>query len=252
MALAGKLYYELLRSHNSYKENKIMNKVALYKITYGLYVVTSGQDDKFNGQIANSMFQVTSNPGTVAISINKENYTHGLIKLTRRFVISILAQSAPMNFIGLFGFKSGRDVNKLENIKTKQGMTKVPIVLENAVAYIEVELEKELDCGTHTIFVGNIVEGDVISNEEPMTYAYYQQVKGGKSPKTAPTYVKDEPVAISQASARYICSVCGYVYDPVKGDPDSGIAPGTRFEDIPDSWTCPVCGADKSKFEKEQ
>ena len=228
-----------------------MNKVALYKISYGLYIVTSGQDGKFNGQIANSMFQVTSNPATVAISINKENYTYGLIKLSRKFVVSILAQSAPMNFIGLFGFKSGRDVNKLQNIKTKTSATKVPIVLENTVAYIEVELEKELDCGTHTIFVGSIIDGDVISNEEPMTYAYYQQVKGGKSPKTAPTYVKDEQPTAPQVSTRYVCSVCDYVYDPVKGDPDSGNAPDTKFEDLPPSWTCPVCGADKSKFEKE-
>jgi flavin reductase (DIM6/NTAB) family NADH-FMN oxidoreductase RutF/rubredoxin len=230
-----------------------MNRSALHKISYGLYIITSGQDGKFNGQVANSMFQVTSDPATVAISINKENFTHGLIKLSGKFVVSILAQSAPMNFIGLFGFKSGRDVNKLENVKTKTGTTKVPIVLENTVAYIEVELEKELDCGTHTIFVGTIVDGDVVLSDEPMTYAYYQQVKGGKSPKTAPTYVKDEPAAAApQAEARYVCSVCGYVYDPVKGDPDSGIAPGTRFEDIPDSWTCPVCGAEKSKFEKEQ
>jgi flavin reductase (DIM6/NTAB) family NADH-FMN oxidoreductase RutF/rubredoxin len=229
-----------------------MNRSALHKISYGLYIATSGQDGKFNGQVANSMFQVTSNPATVAISINKENYTHGLIKSSRKYVVSILAQSAPMNFIGLFGFKSGRDVNKLENVKTKTGTTKVPIVVENTVAYIEVELEKELDCGTHTIFVGNIVDGDVVGNDEPMTYAYYQQVKGGKSPKTAPTYVKDEPaVAAPQAGTRYVCSVCGYVYDPAKGDPDGGIAPGTRFEDIPDSWTCPVCGAEKSKFEKE-
>lgn len=229
-----------------------MNKAALYKITYGLYIVTSGQDGKFNGQIANSMFQVTSNPGTVAISINKENYTHELIRQSGKFVISILAQAAPMNLIGLFGFKSGRDVNKLENIKIKTGKTKVPIVLENTVAYLEVEMEKELDCGTHTIFVGNIVEGDLTSNEEPMTYAYYQQVKGGKSPKTAPTYVQSEQAAPSQTMASYACSICGYVYDPVKGDPDSGIAFGTRFEDIPEFWTCPVCGADKSKFEIEK
>jgi flavin reductase (DIM6/NTAB) family NADH-FMN oxidoreductase RutF/rubredoxin len=229
-----------------------MNRAALHKITYGLYIITSGQDGKFNGQIANSMFQVTSNPATVAISINKENYTHELIKLSRKFVVSILAEAAPMNFIGLFGFKSGRDVNKLQNVKTKAGTTKVPIVLENTVAYIEVELEKELDCGTHTIFVGNIVDGDVISNEEPMTYAYYQQVKGGKSPKNAPTYVKDEPAASPKVTARYVCSVCGYVYDPAKGDPDNGIAPGTKFEDLPESWTCPVCGAEKSKFEKEK
>ena len=228
-----------------------MNRAALHKITYGLYIVTSGQDDKFNGQVANSMFQVTSNPSTVAISINKENYTHGLIKLSRKFVVSILAEAAPMKFIGLFGFKSGRDVNKLQNVKTKTGTTKIPIVLENTIAYIEVELEKELDCGTHTIFVGNIVDGDVISNEEPLTYAYYQQVKGGKSPKTAPTYVQEEPAAAPEAAAKYVCSVCGYVYDEALGDPDNGIAPGTKFEDLPESWTCPVCGADKSKFEKE-
>jgi flavin reductase (DIM6/NTAB) family NADH-FMN oxidoreductase RutF/rubredoxin len=229
-----------------------MNRAALHKISYGLYIVTSGQDGKFNGQVANSMFQVTSDPATVAISINKQNYTNELIKLSRKFVVSILSEETPMTFIGLFGFKSGREVNKLQNVKTKTGTTKVPIVLENTVSYIEVEVEKELDCGTHTIFVGNIVDCDVVSDAEPMTYAYYQKVKGGKSPKTAPTYVKDEPAAAPHSAASYVCSVCGYVYDPAKGDPDNGISPGTKFEDLPDSWTCPVCGADKSKFEKEK
>jgi flavin reductase (DIM6/NTAB) family NADH-FMN oxidoreductase RutF/rubredoxin len=229
----------------------MMNKSALYKISYGIYIVTSGENGQFNGQIANSMFQVTSNPATVAISINKENYTHELIKSSRKFVVSILSEETPMTFIGLFGFKSGRHVNKLENVKTKTGATKVPIVLEYAVSYLEAELEKELDCGTHTIFVGNVVDGDALSDAEPMTYAYYQKVKGGKSPKTAPTYVREEPKAVSAAADKYVCSVCGYVYDPAKGDPDHGVAPGTKFEELPESWTCPVCGADKSKFEKE-
>ncbi|MGA2554069.1 MAG: flavin reductase [Smithella sp.] len=229
-----------------------MNRAALHKISYGLYIVTSGQDGKFNGQIANSMFQATSDPATVAISINKKNYTNELIKLSRKFVISILSQATPMTFIGNFGFKSGRNINKLQNVKIKTGTTKVPIVLENTVSYIEVELEKELDCGTHTIFVGKIVDCDVVNDAEPMTYAYYQDVKGGKSPKTAPTYVKDEASAASHASASYVCSVCGYVYDELKGDPDNGIAPGTKFEDLPQTWTCPVCGADKSKFEKSK
>lgn len=230
-----------------------MNRAALHKISYGLYIVTSGQDGKFNGQIANSMFQVTSSPATVAISINKENYTHALIKESRKFVVSILSEAAPMTLIGLFGFKSGRDVNKLQNVKVKTGVTQVPIVLDNSVSYIEVDVQKEMDCGTHTIFMGNIVDCDMISDAVPMTYAYYQQVKGGKSPKTAPTYSKEEPaVAAPQTVASYICSVCGYVYDPVKGDPDNGIAAGTKFEDLPDSWTCPICGADKSKFEKEK
>lgn len=228
-----------------------MNRSALHKISYGIYIVTSGAEGKFNGQIANSMFQVTSDPATVAISINKQNYTHALIQQSRKFTVSILSEAAPMTFIGLFGFKSGRDIDKFQNVKTKIGVTRIPIVLENAVSYLEVELEKDLDCGTHTIFVGNILEGDILSDAQPMTYAYYQKVKGGKSPKTAPTYVKEESQTVSAAADKYVCSVCGYVYDPAAGDPDNGVAPRTKFEEVPETWTCPVCGADKSKFEKE-
>ncbi|MGV8058151.1 MAG: rubredoxin [Smithellaceae bacterium] len=231
-----------------------MNKSVLHKISYGLYVISSGQNGKFNGQIGNTMFQVTSDPVTIAISINKENYTHELIKLSRKFAVSILAQTAPMTFIGLFGFKCGRDVNKLQNVKTKTGPTGVPIVLDYSIGYLEAELMSELDCGTHTIFIGRVVDADVTGNEEPMTYDYYHKVKGGKASKNAPTYLKEEPAAKQEPAAvapRYVCSVCGYVYDPVNGDPDSGVTPGTRFEDIPDSWVCPVCGAAKAQFEKK-
>lgn len=230
-----------------------MNRAALHKISYGLYIVTSGQDGKFNGQIANTMIQVASKPATVAVCINKENYTHELIKSSRKFSVSILSEAAPMTFIGLFGFKSGRDIDKLKDVKTKAGLTGVPIVLDYSLAYVETELETELDCGTHTIFVGKVVDADVLGEGEPMTYAYYQNVKGGKSPKTAPTYDQDAAAARPKPNGgRYTCSVCGYVYDPEKGDPDNGVPPGTSFEDIPDSWTCPVCGAEKDKFEMEK
>ena len=231
-----------------------MNKTAFHKISYGLYIVTSGQDGKFNGQIANSLFQVTSNPPTVAVSINKENYTHELITASRKFVVSVLSQDTPMTFIGLFGFKSGRSVDKLKDIKTKTGVTGIPIVLDNVLSFIEAEVENEMSCGTHTIFFAKAVEADIIGEGEPLTYAYYQSVKGGKSSKNAPTYIQDEPKAktTSKVSARYVCSICGYIYDQEKGDPDGGFAPGTAFEDIPDSWTCPICGAEKAKFEKEK
>ncbi|MBP6915165.1 MAG: flavin reductase [Smithellaceae bacterium] len=231
-----------------------MNKTAFHKISYGLYIITSGQDGKFNGQIANSLFQVTSNPPTVAVSINKENYTHELITASRKFVVSVLSQDTPMTFIGLFGFKSGRSVDKLKDIKTKTGVTGIPIVLDNVLSFIEAEVENEMSCGTHTIFFAKAVEADIIGEGEPLTYAYYQSVKGGKSSQNAPTYIQDEPKAktTSKVSARYVCSICGYIYDPEKGDPDGGIAPGTAFEDIPDSWTCPICGAEKAKFEKEK
>jgi flavin reductase (DIM6/NTAB) family NADH-FMN oxidoreductase RutF/rubredoxin len=231
-----------------------MNKAALHKITYGLYLITSGQDGKFNGQIGNAMFQVTSDPATIAISINKGNYTHELIKLSSKFAVSILSQAAPMPFIGLFGFKSGREVNKLQDVKTRTGLTSLPIVLDYSIGYLETELISELDCGTHTIFVGRVVDADVTGKEEPMTYDYYHKVKGGKASKNAPTYLKEEPAVKHEQTSpatRYVCSVCGYVYDPVHGDPDGGVAPQTRFEDIPDSWVCPVCGAAKAQFEKE-
>jgi rubredoxin len=96
-----------------------------------------------------------------------------------------------------------------------------------------------------------VVDADIIKDDEPMTYAYYREIKGGKSPKTAPTYIKEELKKEVGIMQKYKCTVCGYVYDPEKGDPDSGIKPGTPFEELPDNWVCPVCGADKSLFEKE-
>lgn len=231
-----------------------MNRAALHQISYGVYIVTSGKDGKFNGQIANSIMQATSKPATLAICINKENFTHELIRSSRKFVVSILSEAAPMTFIGLFGFKSGRDVDKLKDVRSRPGVTGVPIVLDYALGFIEAGVEGEIDCGTHTLFVGKVVEADVTGEGAPMTYAYYQNVKGGKSPKSAPTFDADAAAARPkvQAAARYVCSICGYVYDPAEGDPDNGITPGTRFEDIPDSWTCPVCGAEKKMFEVDK
>jgi flavin reductase (DIM6/NTAB) family NADH-FMN oxidoreductase RutF/rubredoxin len=228
-----------------------MDKAAFFKLSYGLYVVTSKKNGQLNGQIANTAIQVTSDPPTIAVCINKQNLTHEFIRSSRVFAVSIISRSTPMTFIGHFGFKGGRDFNKFENMNYKTGVTGAPIVLDNTIAYIETEVMKELDCGTHTIFVGEVRDcGILSSDEEPMTYAFYHEVKGGKSPKTAPTY--QEPVKEKvEKSAKYTCSVCGYTYDPEKGDPDSGVKPGTTFEDLPADWTCPVCGADKSKFEKD-
>ncbi len=171
-----------------------MNKGAFYKLSYGLYVITSGVEGKFNGQIANTVFQVTSEPPTIAVSINKQNYTHECIRSSRRFAVSILEEATPMTMIGQFGFKCGRDINKFDGIKVRTGKTGIPIVTNHAVAFIEAEVTGEMDCGTHTIFLGQVVECDILDNTaEPMTYAYYHKIKGGKSPKNAPTYQKETP-----------------------------------------------------------
>jgi flavin reductase (DIM6/NTAB) family NADH-FMN oxidoreductase RutF/rubredoxin len=230
-----------------------MNVKALYKLGYGVYVVTSRKGHQFNGQIANTVFQVTSEPLSVAVSINKNNLTWEFIKESRVFAASVLCQDTPLTFIGRFGFKSGRDTDKFEGINYKIGETGAPVVLDNAVSYLEARVKQEMDAGTHTIFLGDVVNADVISDEVCMTYDYYHQIKGGKTPKTAATYLEEKVEAKKEATTgmgKYKCKVCGYEYDPEKGDPDSGIKLGTPFEALPDDWVCPVCGAAKTEFEK--
>jgi len=169
-----------------------MNPKALHKLGYGLYVVSSRKGDRLNGQIANTVFQVTSEPPIIAVSINKNNLTHEFIKESRVFTASILSQDTPLSFIGHFGWKSGRDIDKLEGINYKVGDTQAPVVLEHAVAYLEARVIEELDVGTHTIFIAELVGADVLREDEPMTYAYYHQVKRGTTPKTAPSYIKEK------------------------------------------------------------
>jgi len=167
-----------------------MNLNVLRNCTYGLYVIGSQKGDKLNGQIANTVFQVTSEPPTIAVSINKQNLTHEFITESKVFTASILSQDTPLSFIGHFGFKSGREVGKLKDVNYKLGETKAPIVLDHSVAYLEAKVIHQVDVGTHTIFIGEIVGADVIGEGEPMTYAYYHQVKRGTTPKTAPSYIK--------------------------------------------------------------
>ena len=226
-----------------------MDTKALYKLGYGLYVITSRKGDKLNGQIANTVFQVCSEPPVIAVAINKENLTHEFIEDSGVFTASILSQDAPLSFIGRFGFKSGRDIDKFEGIDYKIGETKAPIVTDHTLAYLEARVMNQMDVVTHTIFVGELVGAEVLKEGEPMTYAYYHQVKRGTTPKTAPSYIEKEREA-KPKMAKYECTVCGYIYDPEQGDPDSNIAPGTPFEELPDDWECPVCGAAKSEFKK--
>jgi flavin reductase (DIM6/NTAB) family NADH-FMN oxidoreductase RutF/rubredoxin len=226
-----------------------MNRKALRSLSYGLYVVASQKQGKLNAQIANTVVQVTSEPPNISVCINKQNLTHEFITKSKVFTASILSQDTPLSFIGHFGFKSGREVDKLKGINYKLGETKAPIILDHCLAYLEARVIDQVDVGTHTIFIGELVGADVIGEGEPMTYAYYHQVKGGTTPKTAPSYIVERKEVVSKM-AKYQCSVCGYIYDPKLGDPDGGIKPGTPFEEIPDNWVCPVCGASKDQFEK--
>ncbi|MGI6777388.1 MAG: rubredoxin [Acetivibrionales bacterium] len=230
-----------------------INTKTFYKLSYGLYVIASEKEGKLNGQIANTVFQISSDPATVAISINRKNLTNEFIKHSKKFSISILAKDTRLDLIGNFGFKSGRDIDKFKNMPFKSGINGVPILLEQTVGYIEAEVVDSIEVETHTIFIGKVIGAEVFGNDEPLTYAYYQKVKRGKVPPTAPIQVKEtinnSKGEESSIMKKYECTVCGYVYDPTVGDPDSGIAPGTAFEDIPSDWVCPVCGVSKDQFE---
>ena len=128
------------------------------------------------------------------------------------------------------------------------GLGKIGDFVMGAQAEVETIGVDEVEVGTHTIFAGELVGADVIKEGEPMTYAYYHQVKRGTTPKTAPSYIEEKKEVAKVP--KYKCTVCGYIYDPELGDPDGGIKPGTPFDEIPADWVCPVCGAAKDEFER--
>ncbi|MEM2935130.1 MAG: flavin reductase family protein [Candidatus Thermoplasmatota archaeon] len=167
-----------------------MDKKALHKISYGLYIVSSKKGDEINGQIANSVFQVCSEPPVIAACINKENLTNDFIEESKVFSISILSEKTPLPFIGKFGFRSGREIKKFENLNYKTGKSGAPIPIDYSIAYLDCEVIEKIDIFTHTIFFGKVIDGEILSDEEPMSYAYYHEIKG-RVPKFAPTYIKD-------------------------------------------------------------
>lgn len=150
---------------------------SCWKISYGLYLVSSINGDKINGQICNSLFQITSNPPRLAIGINHQNLTHEFIEASEVLAASILGRN-DHRIVRRFGYRSGRDLDKFKGIPMRRGRTCCPIY-ENAIGYLECTLlkDKTVDAGTHSIFVGDIVGGALLRNEEPITYVYYHETK---------------------------------------------------------------------------
>lgn len=226
---------------------------ALLRLGYGVYIVTSRLREKLNGCIANTVIQVSNAPPSAAVCVSKKNLTHEYMEKSGTFGVSVLKRSTPLRFIGLFGFRSGREVDKLSQVSFKTGVTGCPLVTENALALLEVKVARTADAWTHTLFTGEVVKGELLGDEEPLTYAYYREHLRGRTPRNAPTYSPAGAPAAEKRSGdakmkKYVCDVCGYVYDPENGIQEDGIEPGTAFEDLPDDWICPVCGAAKDQF----
>ena len=169
-----------------------IDRNTLRRISCGMYIVSSEKNGKYNGQIADTVFQVTNDPPRIAAAISKANLTHEYIAESGRFCVSILHQETPMTFIGTFGFRSGRVIDKFDNTEYKIGENGCPIVTQNVVGYIEASVEQEVDSGTHTVFIGKVTAAGILKEDIPLTYKYYREEIKGKTPVDSPTYIPDE------------------------------------------------------------
>jgi flavin reductase (DIM6/NTAB) family NADH-FMN oxidoreductase RutF/rubredoxin len=238
-----------------------VNPDALFTLSYGVYVIGTTDGERFNAQISNSVMQVTNTPVRLAAAVNKNALTHENLMKTGKFTVTVIGDSADLEYIGRFGFKSGRDTSKFKDIKFALAPSGCPFPEEHALAYFDLNVVDQFDVGTHTLFIGESNHFEIIGEGVPLTYSFYRERLRGKTPPTAPTYravAGDEVpegftspgdvVEIDKTKQKYVCNICGYIYDPVKGDPQHGIPAGTAFDDIPDNWVCPVCGATKKDF----
>jgi len=208
-----------------------MDKNVIRSLSYGMYVVGS-KDDRNVGCVVNTVVQITSDPITIAVSINHDNYTNEIIKKTNRFSVSILDENVNPEIIGTFGYKSSRDTDKYENIEYEM-YNDIPII-NNVCGNMICNVINTIETSTHTIFLAKVTDMINSSNKKPMTYKYYHEVLKGKSPKNAPTFVNEEETVTKKTIWK--CSVCGY--EVVK-------------DELPDDFVCPICGKDVSYFNKK-
>lgn len=203
-----------------------MNNEAMYKLTYGLFVLTTKSGGKDNGCIINTAIQAASAPNQMSIAVNKANHTHDMIRESGVFNVSVISQDADFELFKRFGFRSGRDVDKFEGFDgAATAPNGIPYIKEGTNAWFSVKVDREVDLGSHTMFIGEIADAEVLSETPSVTYVYYLE------------NIKPAPDAKADASAgpKWRCKICGYEYE---GDP------------IPDDFICPLCKHPASDFEK--
>lgn len=190
----------------------MIEKAAAFKLSYGLFVLTARDGEKDNGCIVNTVFQVTDNPFKISVTVNKNNYTHDMIKKTGVFNVSVLTESVPFSVFQHYGFKSGRDTEKINSSTMPRSENGVVYLSAFTNAFMSAKVVEETDCGTHTMFIAEVTEAQTLSDERSVTYQYYfDNIK----PKPQP-----------QKKKGFVCEICGYVYE---GD------------ELPEDFVCPIC-----------
>ena len=199
-----------------------MDTSVMFKIGYGLYVLTAKDDAKDNGCIINTVMQVTSNPLQVAIALNKKNYTNEMIQKTRKFNLSILSEKADFEIYKHFGYQSGREVDKFASFtEAKRSPNGVLYITKGTNAYISAYVQQEVDLGTHSLFIAQLVATESLSDDKSATYDYYQN------------FVKQKQE--NEAKKGWRCKICGYIYEG---------------ENLPVDYICPICKHGAIDFER--
>lgn len=206
-------------------------------MSYGLYLISSRCDESPVGCVVNTFSQVTSKPAQVSVAINKENRTTEGVRQSGAFEAVVLDQTATMELIGQFGFHSSDEVNKFAEFSHAESEQGLPYVTEHVCAHFSVKVTQEIDLGTHVLFIGDVVAAETLGSEEPMTYAYYHQVKGGKTPPKAPSYNEEVPMETETDKPKvgWRCTICGHI---------------EYVDELPDDFVCPICGVGKDLFER--
>lgn len=199
-----------------------MDNNVMFKISYGLYVLTAKDGNKLNGCIINTLEQVTTTPNKVTIAINKGNFTHDMIMKTGEFNISILSEKATFDIFKHFGFQSGRDVDKFASYPKEISDNGLPYIVEGANAFLSGKVLTTADLGTHTLFIADVTDGRVLTDTPSATYDYYHK------------HIKESPKK-QEKTKGWVCKICGYVYE---GDP------------LPEDFICPVCKHGAADFER--
>lgn len=194
---------------------------ALFKIEYGLYVVTTNCDGKDNGLIVNTVAQVSLNPNKIAVGISKANYSHELVLKSGKMNVCPISENAPFSLFQHFGFRSGKDCDKFEGIKAYRTANGLYFPADFVNAFISLEVENYIDMGSHGLFICNVTDTGIISQTPTMSYSHYHK---NVKPKPQPEKKKG-----------YVCEICGYVYEG---------------EELPEDFICPICKHPASDFKK--
>ena len=204
-----------------------MDKKAMYKLSYGLFVLTAKEDSKDNGCIINTAIQAASEPNQLSICVNKLNYTHDMIKRTGAFTVSVISQNAAFDLFKQFGFQTGREADKFADFSScTRGVNGIYSITEGTNAYISVKVTTSEALGSHTMFIGEITDMEVLSEVPSVTYEYYLN------------NIKPKPQAVDiteEGQTVWRCTICGYEY---------------VGEELPEDFVCPLCKHPASDFEK--